>query len=59
MVLVEHFKTWAWKGLVIHLYFVKDLRGALLHNYVGNCVVIIEVEGLSNMIVFWNHKQGL
>jgi hypothetical protein len=39
--------------------FVRVLCGALLHNYVGGCVVIIEVEGLSHMCVFWNHKQGL
>jgi hypothetical protein len=39
--------------------FVKVLCGALLHNYVGDFVVIIEVERLSHMCVFWNHKQGL
>jgi hypothetical protein len=39
--------------------FVRVLCGALLHNYVGGYVVIIKVEGLSHMCVFWNHKQGL
>jgi glycopeptide antibiotics resistance protein len=39
--------------------FVKVLCGALLHNYVGGFVVIIKVERLSHMYVFWNHKQGL
>jgi hypothetical protein len=39
--------------------FVRVLCGALLHNYVGGCVIIIEVEGLSHICVFWNHKQGL
>jgi hypothetical protein len=32
--------------------FIRVLCGALLHNYVGGCVVIIEVERLSHMFVF-------
>jgi hypothetical protein len=39
--------------------FVRALCGALLHNYVGSFVVIIEVERLNHMCVCWNHKQGL
>jgi hypothetical protein len=38
---------------------IKVLCGTLLHNYVGGFVVIIEVERLSHMGVFWNHKQAL
>jgi hypothetical protein len=39
--------------------FVRVLCGASLHNYVGDSVVIMEVERWNHMCVFWNHKQGL